>query len=897
MLCTLSIRWSFFCFLTANRYHTFNFSGEETLRQEQVKMFKPQKLGYSLLLSLLLVSLPPLCHGDDLDRDDISDDLEESIAKSFMPWIWYWSNESCPEPGVILYHVRPFAPGGSTDTLAVTYLMTYYEDCGINGHQSDLEVFAVTLYPLDGSPSGYGAHSIATWAHVGTICEKILYKSYDPPRPDLEPSSDTIYSSWDTLWVSDDKHAIFVLDELCDPTCLFSDDCKPELVMNSGQLVEAEQGQSFHMYNIGEINDHLIENYTEINNMGGFSFHPQSIWGVTWIDEMFYYVSPGPELPVYFSVEHNSPYPNPVRKCADNSIEINLWYRSILRAKTFNNLGHLMKDEYIGELCSDEEGIRFHLWDGYDKLGNCLSSGPKLLELLAYRGADNYQATFRFDVAGDPVPKPPDPSDLTALLVEDYVQLSWLDNAEDEDGYKIERREGSCAYVYLEEIEDNPGTGTVQYEDHDIAPGGDYHYRVFATGEGGFSKVSNETPISVPACAEDPHLIVTGPEIDADSVYSLHSSAVTVEASDPDCPFLRYEWHVSGDTHTDPGTITGSGDIVTYLAPDIGCDMNDAPASTNKIDVTVSYQDKSDSASTGQFYIFCPPPGDPTGCPFLYVYDGSGFVPENNLLPLSEISRGDVTDHYLLTTVPEPIDGRYVLEIREDGHEHTRIDDLELLYVDHIPSMEAGVTQEGKIFLFGEATPPALAVNTRGENLLEALSEIDKKSFPGESGDEVHVKLGQSGSGIIAINALPQPNVKSFGPVIIAGQEGENSERRPHGAGITLPRHMGGLQFFEISKQATGDTDLDLSIVWTGGKGIDYIGGVTAISDEIRVNSLLLEDAIHSNQGDVREELLIKDNIYAELLREEKIRLFFKVPDVDAGIKRDFVLVVHGFYE
>jgi hypothetical protein len=43
--------------------------------------------------------------------------------------------------------------------------------------------------------------------------------------------------------------------------------------------------------------------------------------------------------------------------------------------------------------------------------------------------------------------------------------------------------------------------------------------------------------------------------------------------------------------------------------------------------------------------------------------------------------------------------------------------------------------------------------------------------------------------------------------------------------------------------------------------------------------------------------LLIKDNIYAELLKEEKIRLFFKVPDIDAGIKRDFVLVVHGFYE
>jgi hypothetical protein len=852
-------------------------------------------LGFSLLLSLFVVFFPVVLNGEDLDRDGIDEMLEEMLARSFLPMIWYSGIESCPEPGVILFHVRPFVPGGSPDTLSITYCFAYYEDCGVNGHSFDLETFAITLYPLDNSQFGYGVHSIKTWAHRGTICEEAEERTYDPLRANVETFGDTLYSSWENVHVSGEKHAFFLNESTCNGHCFGTDICSRDFLMNDGRLVPSVQGQYFDFFNIGEINDHLIENFLYINSNGGFSFNTRNVWGTGWMDENYHLTSPGPPLPVYFSVT-TLPYPNPIRPCKDNSIGLDLWYRSLIRVQVFDVPGgELMRDQFLGEYCRDGNDLRLHLWDGYDNMGNCLDDWQKIAKITAYRGGNVYDLSVGFDIDGQPVIKPEKPSNLDLTLIDDHVLISWMDNANNEDWYFVERRAGTCAFAYLATVPGNPGIGIVEYEDHNISVNETYSYRVFASGDGGFSGTTGNHTVTIPECSANPFTIINGPTLNGDSIYSTRMYSAVVEISDPNCTFTQFDWRVSGNDFTDPGSIIGSGDSVWYYAPDIECENENAPAFENKIDVAVTYQGDSDSASTGWFFIQCPP-SDTSGCPYLYVWDGEGFIAENNLLPLSEITRESSVDYYQLRTQPAPSQGYYILEIREHDKEYSYLDEIELLFADHSPLSKIGVTQDGKIFEYKKITPPVNAIDSEGNNILEALLDIDGIALQGNIGNDVSVSFNEPGQGVITIMTFPVRRRKSVGPIIIPDENGNRTDQKDHIVGIGLPRHQGGLQFFSIPSTLDNDADLDLTVEWIGDQHVDHIGMVSNDLKLLKSRKLILEEGIHSSAGDVTARLLRLDDNHAELRSGERIRLLFTAPDQPEDMERDFILVSRGYY-
>ena len=241
--------------------------------------------------------------------------------------------------------------------------------------------------PVRSLRSLYGAHAITSWYHQGTplyACAGEDPRVFGTPRADLGTASDTIYASWDTLFVSDDKHAMFLSEQACDDGCYFTDECAPQLVMNDGRLVSPGEGQFFHLFNIGEINDPLIENFTEINPVGGFTFDSRRVWGDPSIDERYYWVSDGPSCDVYFTTTA-LPYPNPARRCRDQSLGVDTWYKSLFRVRVSMTTGQILREKYLGEFCWGGDDIRLHLWDGKDLFGDCLTGGPKLVELSAIR--------------------------------------------------------------------------------------------------------------------------------------------------------------------------------------------------------------------------------------------------------------------------------------------------------------------------------------------------------------------------------------------------------------------------------------------------------------------------------------------------------------------------------
>ena len=86
---------------------------------------------------------------------------------------------------------------------------------------------------------------------------------------------------------------------------------------------------------------------------------------------------------------------------------------------------------------------------------------------------------------------PDTPSGLTATLDAGNVVLSWVDNAANETGYRVERAENAGFTL-------NPVTFTVgqvlTYTDTSVAPATTYFYRVLAINE-----VGDTTEYSLPA--------------------------------------------------------------------------------------------------------------------------------------------------------------------------------------------------------------------------------------------------------------------------------------------------------------------------------------------------------------------------------------------------------------
>ncbi|MCK5148277.1 fibronectin type III domain-containing protein [bacterium] len=81
------------------------------------------------------------------------------------------------------------------------------------------------------------------------------------------------------------------------------------------------------------------------------------------------------------------------------------------------------------------------------------------------------------------------PSNLLAVpITSNRIDLSWMDNASDETGFKIERKSGTNAFSLLTTVSSNSNS----YSDHTVDGSTIYTYRVFATDGTTDSDYSNE---------------------------------------------------------------------------------------------------------------------------------------------------------------------------------------------------------------------------------------------------------------------------------------------------------------------------------------------------------------------------------------------------------------------
>jgi len=129
---------------------------------------------------------------------------------------------------------------------------------------------------------------------------------------------------------------------------------------------------------------------------------------------------------------------------------------------------------------------------------------PGFPTMTAYSDSSNHV------MVNEPAATPPaDPTNLTATLqAGPQVLLTWIDNANNETGFVVERQVGAGAFSTLVTVGPRTGTGNVDYIDTTVTPGNTYTYRVAAVNGAGPSTYAVSLPVSVPTPPVAPSNVV-----------------------------------------------------------------------------------------------------------------------------------------------------------------------------------------------------------------------------------------------------------------------------------------------------------------------------------------------------------------------------------------------------
>src|SRR5581483_10609655 len=87
-------------------------------------------------------------------------------------------------------------------------------------------------------------------------------------------------------------------------------------------------------------------------------------------------------------------------------------------------------------------------------------------------------------------------SGLTASAIsQNEIDLSWADNSDNENGFKVQRRPVGGSYQTIF----TTGQNVTSYQDFTATPGTQYFYQIVATNDSGDAQPSNEFGVATPS--------------------------------------------------------------------------------------------------------------------------------------------------------------------------------------------------------------------------------------------------------------------------------------------------------------------------------------------------------------------------------------------------------------
>lgn len=294
-----------------------------------------------------------------------------------------------------------------------------------------------------------------------------------------------------------------------------------------------------------------------------------------------------------------------------------------------------------------------------------------------------------------------------------------------------------------------------------------------------------------------------------------------------------------------------------------------------------------------------PPPGGGAGCPFVSVWDGSQYVLDNSLLPTSVLSNGtDVEDYYKLEQAPVPSQGKYSFLISEFQREHSFIDQVKLLAVDHESDVDIAVTPDGEILTYKNPVAPLSAVDDNGFDRLSEIRLMDGNEsdpatyFYGVPSDYLILNFGQVNSDNAKLILRSDHYKKEQECVWVQVNNGSGTWQTVE---TLVPRAFWSIEAVNLSPYLITGQDLLIRLFWGSPHKLDYVGLDTTKQADYQVHTANLVSATHSTQSNVKSQLLESDNLYTELIPDEQIQLEFTLPN-NTKQARTYIFYTNGHY-
>jgi hypothetical protein len=309
-----------------------------------------------------------------------------------------------------------------------------------------------------------------------------------------------------------------------------------------------------------------------------------------------------------------------------------------------------------------------------------------------------------------------------------------------------------------------------------------------------------------------------------------------------------------------------------------------------------------------------PPPPPPPGCPFVYVWNGKGFVEDNTILTASEYKKEPVADYYLLTQTPQLKDGKYHLQLREFEQEKSYLDNLELISVDHSPDVKVGVTPEGKIFAYDQEVALLGCVDKDGVDQLSKVEDKDQIYYTCQEAGELILDFGNypgDNQGALGLPARPKPpnpdspnklSTSKSTPERVSPLSVAVLDQKGNWIKISdLPPRSNQCTVFALADpgQINMGDRLKIKLSWEDKYEVDRIRFyLVNQKKELKVNACGLSLGSHSRNGKISSLLAAEDKAYVNLVPDEKMDLYFSAKgEPGDGLVRDFILVSRGYYE
>jgi len=286
-------------------------------------------------------------------------------------------------------------------------------------------------------------------------------------------------------------------------------------------------------------------------------------------------------------------------------------------------------------------------------------------------------------------------------------------------------------------------------------------------------------------------------------------------------------------------------------------------------------------------------------CPFVSVWDGNGFVADNNVLPASVLSNGsDVEDYYRLEMTPVQRNGKYSFLLSEFANDHSYFDQVKLMAVDHEADVSIAVAPDGEILTYRSPTPPISAVDNYGNNRLNEIRLMDGNVsdqgtfFQGYPDDYLVLNFGQVNSAYAKLILRDDQKKADDQCILVQLKDGGGVWQTVE---TLIPRAYWSIEAVNLSPYVVPGQELLVRLYWKQPHRLDYAGLDTTQPSQYDLRYANMVSATHSTQGDVKPLLTENDNHYVELIPGQQIQLEFTLPN-NQKEARTYIFYSKGHY-